>query len=396
MVVHSNPPLKKQVYDRISYLGTASKVDLMHYFSITSSSMTRLLEEMTSQGLIVVSGLGTSTGGRKPLLFQTNPTYRYLLGLDISRIHSALGLYDMHLNTLSLTRWNMDDQMTPERLVDLVASEAGKFLAAQGISADDVLGIGIGAVGPLDQSKGLILEPEFFSAPSWINVPICELLETRLGIPALLDNGANTALIGEHWALRAHNIQHALYVHAGVNIRSAAMSGGQVLRGAVDTEGAVGQMIIQANGPRLRDKGNYGALEAFVSVPALEERVRTQLKIGRYSMLSGMPPDHVNFSALVDALVSGDPLVTEQFTETAAYLGIGLANLINALHPEYVILGGPLMTAHRMVFDNAVEIAKKNTYHYPEYNPVFTPGILTDEAVATGAAIMVLQAWDGE
>ncbi|MEK3734371.1 MULTISPECIES: ROK family protein [Paenibacillus] len=396
MITHSNRSIKKQVFDRISYLGTVSKADLLQYFSITSSSMTRLLEEMTAQGIIVVSGLGSSTGGRKPILFQTNPSYRYLLGLDISRIHSVLGLYDMHLNPLSLTRWKMDDAMSPERLVDEVADAVHRFLTEHGISSSDVLGMGIGAVGPLDQQAGIIMEPEFFPAPSWKNVPICQLLSERLDMTVKLDNGANTALMGEHWALRNERIQHALYVHAGVNIRSAAMSGGQILRGAVDTEGAIGQMIIQANGPRLRDNSNYGALEAFVSVPALEERIRTQLKIGRKSVLSGISPDHVNFATLVDALDQDDPLVKEQFTETAAYLGIGLANLINALHPEYVILGGPLVGAHPLVLDTALEIAKKNTYHYPEYSPVFTQSLLLDEAVATGAAVMMMQAWDGE
>ncbi|MEK5475575.1 ROK family protein [Paenibacillus sp. FSL R5-0407] len=395
MMPHSNSSIKKQVYDRISYLGTVSKADLLTHFSLTSSSMTRLLDEMSSQGLIVVSGLGSSTGGRKPILFQTNPKYRYIFGLEISRIYSTLGLYDMHLNTISVTRWKMDGTMTPERLVSHVTNGARRFLSEHGISTSDVLGIGIGAVGPLDQKKGIILEPELFPAPSWTNVPICEMLRESLGIPAKLDNGANTALIGEHWALRTENIQHALYVHAGVTIRSAMMSGGQILRGAVDTEGAVGQMIIQANGPRLSGKGNYGALEAFVSVPSLEERVRTQLKIGRSSLLSGLSPEQVNFATLVDALSQGDLLVTEQFKETAAYLGIGLANLINALHPEYVILGGPLVSAHQLVLDVSLEVAKKNIYHFPEYSPVFTQGVLTDEAVATGAAIMILQSWEG-
>lgn len=394
MITHSSPLIKKQVYDQISYLGTASKADLLNHFSLTSSSsMTRLLEEMASQGLIIVSGLGSSTGGRKPILFQTNPKYRYLFGLEISRIYSTLGLYDMHINTLSSTSWKMNSSMTPELLVDHVVEIAQKFMDINGIPPCNVLGMGIGAVGPLDQKKGIILEPEFFPAPSWKNVPICEMLEEHLRIPSKLDNGANTALIGEHWALRTENIQHALYVHAGANIRSAVMSGGQILRGAVDTEGAVGQMIIQAGGTRLRDKGNYGALEAFASVTALVERVHTQLKIGRSSLLSG-PPNRVNFATLVDALSQGDPLVTEQFTETAAYLGIGLANLINTLCPEYVILGGPLVDAHPLVFDTAIGIAKKNIYHYPEYSPVFTHGLLTDQAVATGAAVMMLHEWE--
>ncbi|MBT2290960.1 ROK family protein [Paenibacillus albidus] len=395
MRTRSNPSIKKQLYNRISYLGTVSKADLLKDFSLTSSSMTRLLEEMLAQGTILASGLGNSTGGRKPILFQTNPSYRYVFGLEISRIYSTLGLYDMHLNALSVVRLKMDKGMTPERFVDHVTKEAKAFLLTHKLSVQDVLGIGIGAVGPLDQKNGVILKPEFFPSNSWRNVPICAMIEDTLQIPAKLDNGANTALIGEHWALKDESIQHVLYIHAGINIRSAMISEGQVLRGAVDTEGAVGQMIIQTNGLRLRNQGNYGALEAYVSILALEDRIRTQLKMGRSSLLSGLPPEDISFAALIDALSEGDPLVEEQFTETAAYLGIGLANLINALHPEYVILGGALVNAHPLVYNTALEIAKKNTYHYPEYSPVFSQGMLKDEAVATGAAILLLHEWEG-
>ncbi|MEK4329530.1 ROK family protein [Paenibacillus sp. FSL R7-0312] len=393
MLPHPNSSIKKQVYDRISYLGTASKADLLNDFALTSSSMTRLLDDMSSQGLIIASGLGTSKGGRKPILFQCNPAYRYLFGLEISRIHSSLGLYDMHFNLLSMTRWIMDDRMTPPLLADHVADSARALLSEHGISPGSVLGLGIGSVGPLNSERGIILEPEHFPAASWTNVPICEMLEARLEIPVKLDNGANCALIGEHRALKSNNYQHILYVHAGTTIRFAMMSGGHIVRGASGAEGALGQMIIQTNGPRLHGKGNYGALEAFVSVPALEERVRTQLKIGRSSLLAENSPEQVTFASLSEALQQGDKLVTEQFTESSAYLGIGLANLINTLHPECVVLGGPLVRAHQLVFDTSVEVARKNTYPSPENSPFFTQGYLKEEAVATGAAIMLLNDW---
>lgn len=386
-----NLSFKKRIYDRIAYLGIVSKAELLRHFpTTTKSSLTRMLDEMAEQGLIAVSGLGSSTGGRKPVLFQTNPHYGYLLGLEITRLSFSVGLYDLHLKQLAHFRRKMDDTITPERLADTAATEIGRMLARHDISINNVLGIGIGAVGPLDQKRGIILEPDYFPSPAWKHVPICDLLTERLQIPAKLDNGANTALIGEYWAARSENVQHVLYVHAGVNIRSAVLSGGQLLRGGVDTEGAAGQMIIQTNGPRLSDKGNYGALEAFVSVPSLEDRVRTQLKIGRSGLLSGLPPERIQFDALVKALEQEDALVKEQFTETAAYLGIGLANLINALHPELIILGGPLVQAHSLVFETAVQIAQKNIYHYPQYSPIFTKGSLMDEAASAGAAVMML------
>lgn len=395
MLTRSKLSIQKEIYNRISYMGTASKADLMQYFPLTSSSMTRTLDDMTTSGKIIISGLGNSTGGRKPILFQTNPTYRYLFGLEISRIKSSLGLYDMHLNRLASVRWIMDAEMTPERLVELVAEEAKRFMSEYHIQPQDMLGIGIGAVGPLDARKGIILKPELFPSAAWVQVPICDMLQERLNIPAILDNGSNTALIGEHWALHNEELKHMLYVHAGASIRSAMMSGGSIVRGAVDTESAIGQMVIQADGPRLREGGNYGALEAYVSVPALEHRVRSQLKLGRPSLLSGLPLGEIHFSSLIEALEQEDALVKSQFAETAAYLGIGLANLINALHPEYVILGGALINAHSLVYETAIEVAKSNLYHYPEYSPHFSQGQLLDEAVAMGAAAMLLHEWEG-
>lgn len=383
--------IKKQIYNRIAYLGTVSKADLLEHFSITSSSMTRILEELLAQGLILVSGLGTSTGGRKPVLFQANPSYRYLLGLDISRISSSLGLFDLQLNCLSFVRWEMGPELSPERLIELVGQETDAMLQKHNIQYEQLLGLGIGAVGPLDAQTGIILKPEYFLSDAWSNVPVCRLFEERLRVPVKLDNGANTALLAEHWALRDEACKNMLYVHAGVNIRSSIMSGGQIIRGTADTEGAIGQMIIKTGGRRLGDKGNYGALEAYVSLPSLEERVQSQLRIGRESSLPSVAPEHITFSTLLEALERKDTFVREMFLETASYLGIGLANMINTVLPQYVIVGGALINADPVVYETAVNVARKNIYDSSSYKPIFTPGILREESVMTGAALQLLQ-----
>lgn len=393
MIARSQTSIRKNVYQRILEVGTVSKAELMREFALTSSSMTRLLDDLTEQDIIRVSGLGHSTGGRKPILFQTNPTYRYLLGLEISRIYSTLGLYDMHLNLLSSTRWKMNADTTPDRLTERVGIETDLFLAEHGLNPEKLLGIGIGAVGPLDRERGLIRQPEFFPAAGWDEVPICKMLEQRLGVPARLDNGSNTALLGEHWALRGQSARHLLYVHAGVGLRAAMMSDGRLIRGAADAEGAVGQMIIATDGPRFEGRGNHGAWEAFVSVRALENRVRTQLKIGRPSLLAGRHPDDIRFADLTEALEAEDLLVKEQFAEAAAYLGIGLANLINVLHPDIVVLGGPLIEAHPLVYETAVSTALKNIAGGHGYGPAFSLAELKENAVAAGAAFMLLQEW---
>lgn len=390
------PTTKKLIFDYIASRDTVSKGELLQVFEVTSSSLTRLLEEMTTEGILEASGFGNSTGGRKPILYRVNPSHRYIIGFEISRFGSSIFVFDLQLNRIANVRWKMDATMTPDVLIHYAATQIQSILQQHHIPACQVIGIGIGAVGPLDQTHGVILNPLHFPADGWKDIAICEQLTVRTGIPSFLENGANTALIGEHWALRGERIKHMLYVHAGVGLRSAMMSEGQIVRGAFDLEGSFGQMIIQTDGTRLQEEGNYGALEAYASIPALEKQVRTQVKLGRETMLHPQAPENIHFDMILHALNQGDRLVADLFHQTGAYLGIGLANLINVLHPERVILGGPLMNADQSVYGTVIQVTRKNIYYAPDYQPTFSMGILKEDAVATGAAVMVRKAWDCE
>ncbi|WP_260182893.1 ROK family protein [Paenibacillus baekrokdamisoli] len=382
------------IYHRIAEQGIVSKAELLADFSLTSSTLTRLLEEMVDEKLLLGSGLGPSSGGRKPILYEINSAYGYFFGLDISRRHSSLGFFDMRMNPMSFTRWRMDEAMTPSELVEYVSTNMRSILNDHRIESHQVIGVGIGAVGPLNREKGLILKPLYFPAPGWTDVPICQMIKDKTGIPAHLENGANTALIGEQWSMRRENLQHMLYVHAGVGLRSAMMSNGQIVHGSIDMEGAIGQMIIQTDGPRLNDGGNYGALEAFVSVQALEKLAQSHVKMGRGNLMNAlpMPPEQIRYDTLLHALMQGNTYIMELFLQSAVHFGIGLANLLNMFHPEAIILGGALINSNERFYQTAIEIARKNTYYYPDYQPVFSKGELREDAVATGAALMV---WKG-
>jgi predicted NBD/HSP70 family sugar kinase len=388
----SRPPgIKERIYAHIAEQGIVSKAELLSRFDVTSSTLTRMLDDMSAEKRILASGLGPSSGGRRPILYEINPAYGYFFGLEISRFHSTLGFYDSRLSPMSLTRWRMDESMTPEALVRHAETCMKTILRDHRIDPGCVLGVGIGAVGPLNRESGTILQPLHFPARGWSNVPICRMIEEASGFPARLENGANTALLGEHWAMRKSNPQHMLYVHAGVGLRSAIMSRGEIIHGSIDMEGAVGQMIIQLDGPRLQEGGNSGALEAFVSVQALEKQAAALARTGdgpwkeRYPV----PPDRIRYDDLLAALRQGDAAAAELFGQAAACLGIGLANMINLLHPEVVILGGALMSSYPGFREQAVEVARRHIYYYPEYEPVFSGGELGEDAVAAGAALMM-------
>ena len=98
----------KEVYELITRQTTVSKIDLLDQSGMTVSTLTRLLEELTSQGLILESGFGASTGGRRPILYEKNLAYAYIFGLEISRTLSKLVLVDLGMNKLESNSWDND------------------------------------------------------------------------------------------------------------------------------------------------------------------------------------------------------------------------------------------------------------------------------------------------
>jgi predicted NBD/HSP70 family sugar kinase len=383
----------KEIYEFIRRQGTVSKIDLLEKSGMTVSTLTRLVEELTSQGFVLESGFGASTGGRRPILYQMNGTYAYVFGVEISRTLSRLVLVDLDMNKLDDHSWAMSPEMTPDKLCGWIAKEAQRMMERHSLTTASILGMGIGAVGPLDRHTGVILEPLYFPAPGWQNVEICALLRGKLGIPVLLDNGANTAILAESWLSRAQSYQHLLYVHAGIGLRSAMVSEGKVIYGAVDMEGSVGQMIIQTDGMPYRNAtGNYGALESYASIYALERVAKAGLKQGRSTILQQEVEDaeKLTYSDILQALQKNDPFVIGIVQEAATYFGIGLANLLNILHPEKVILGGPLLAGSELFFQTATHVAVRKAYYYPTYQVVFSRGSLGEEALAIGAAVMVM------
>lgn len=385
----------KDVYEAIRRRGIISKIDLRDIIGLTPSTLTRLLDELSEQKLILEVGLGESTGGRRPILFRTNPTYAYVFGLDISRTSSKLVLCDLHLQKLDQYAWTMDATMTPKRLMQEMATAVEQMLKRHQIDRDHILGMGIGAVGPLDLKNGVILNPTNFPTEDWKNIPISQIASDLLGFDVTLDNGANAALLGEYWtADSGEQLEHLLYVHTGVGLRSAMIVGGQIVYGAVDMEGAVGQMIIQADGPAPRHpSGNYGSWESYVSTYAMENAVQSALKIGRQSILSQYVEriEEVNYPLIEQAIKENDPLVLDIVNQTASYFGIGLANLLNILHPQKVILGGPLIVGNDLFYQQSIKVALSKTYHAPNYHVIFDKSQLGEDAVAVGAAALVIR-----
>jgi glucokinase len=214
----------------------------------------------------------------------------------------------------------------------------------------DIVGVGIGAPGPLDIAQGVVLlTPNL----GWTNLPLRARLAAGIGVAAALENDANCAVQGECWVGAAQRGRKVIGLTLGTGIGGGIVIDGRLYHGASDMAGEFGHMVIDTNGP-LCGCGNHGCLEALASGKNIARRARELLASGGRSAmrdLVGGDLDRVTAQLVYQAADAGDPMARQVTDDTARYLGIGVANLLNIFNPDIVVILGGVAHAGDGLFE---------------------------------------------
>jgi glucokinase len=237
-----------------------------------------------------------------------------------------------------------------DRMVGLIEGVVLDTMNETGATRKDFIGIGIGAPGPLDRAKGLVVV-----APNlgWKDFPLRERVSSRLNLPATLDNDANCATVGEFWLGAARGARNVVGITIGTGIGGGLIFNGELYHGSSDVAGEIGHTTIDVNGRHCKC-GNYGCLEAYASGPAIATRAREALaREDNASMLTAMVDgqlDRITAELVYDAAKKGDGVANEIVRDTARYLGAGIATLLNVVNPDVVVVAGGVTRAGEALF----------------------------------------------
>lgn len=203
----------------------------------------------------------------------------------------------------------------------------------------EISAVGIGFGGPVDLSSGRIRRSHQRSG--WDGMPLGEILAARLGLVTYLANDANAGGLGEALFGAARKARSLLYVNVGTGIGGAIVLEGRIHTGATSTAGEIGHCVLLPDGPKCTC-GKRGCLEALSSGTALERRAKESLAQagGPDSALRAIPADDLTGRDVGRAAARGDALALKAVEEAAHFLGMGLANAVNLVDPEVVVLGG--------------------------------------------------------
>lgn len=203
------------------------------------------------------------------------------------------------------------------------------------------------AVPGLVRSNGTVWAPNL---PGWDRMPLASRLKRSLGIPVLVESDRNAAIVGESWRGAARGKSDAIVFMIGTGIGAGILSGGRVLRGAHELSGCAGWLTITEakNGA----SSGIGELEWLAAGPAIARAAQERLQAGEESSLSQIDCSRITAHDVAAAARKADPLAVEIFRRAGTLLGYGIANMINLLDPQVIILGGGLAAVSDLYIDS--------------------------------------------
>ncbi len=319
---------------------------------------------------------------------------RYVLGVDIGGTNLVVGaVTEDGTRVLGLRSEPTGAVHGADHVIDRIITMAEATMAEtrKGDAEADITGVGIGSPGPLDRTAGIVLlTPNL----GWVNMPVRDRIGERLALPASLDNDANCAMAGEWWVGAAQGARHAVTFTLGTGIGGGIVVDGKLLHGASDVAAEIGHITIETNGRRC-GCGNDGCLEAYASGPAIARRTIEALEAGADSSIQqAVRGDLAAITAqtVYEAAAAGDPLALEVVQDTAKYLGVGVANLINILNPEVVVICGGVTQAGDRLFTPLRREVNRRAFRPAVQACRIVPGALPGTAGVVGAAKVFLDA----
>ncbi|MFN4178728.1 MAG: ROK family protein [Armatimonadota bacterium] len=207
-----------------------------------------------------------------------------------------------------------------------------------------LIGVGMGTPGVVDAEQGVMLS-DAVNIPDWKGRNLKSELERVLGLPALIENDANAAGLGEFVFGAGKGSKSLIWVTLGTGIGGAVILNGELIHGISFAAGELGHISIDPNGPKC-GCGNYGCIELYASGPAIAQRAREYVIRGVNTKLSTMAlPEELTAEHVARAAQEGDLLAQSILAEAGRLLGVVLSGIVNLLNPDRIVIGGGVAQA---------------------------------------------------
>jgi N-acetylglucosamine repressor len=327
---HNRDLVLKTIFDN----ATISRAEIARTTRLTRTTVSDVVAGFLAEGLVEEVGVGSSLGGKSPILLSLVKDSRYMISLNLG--------YDQFCGAVVNLRGEIKETETlpvsgrdGEQALTLVYEILDRLTKK---SWAPLVGIGAGTPGLINTREGLVVNAVNLD---WQNLPLAKLLRARYHLPVYLLNDSQAAAIGEFVYGGKHKSDENLVV---INVKHGIGAGiiinGQLFQGDGGGAGEIGHVVVQEGGLPCRC-GRRGCLETVASARAVVQRARSLAAEDPGSTLS-RNPNAIDLDSLLEAFNSGDALASHVVLDAARYLGSSIAGLVGTLNIRKFVLTGDM------------------------------------------------------
>jgi glucokinase-like ROK family protein len=348
-----------------------------------SSEVARLIEK----GLLAENGLAASEGGRRSSLLVIPPSAGLIAAVDIGATSIDVALTTLGSELVAHRGEPADVREGPMSVLDRAKILLSELLDEQAASPSDVLAIGVGVPGPVEQASGLLTVPPIM--PGWDRFPIRDAFAGEYAAPVFVDNDVNLMVLGEHWGGVAKGVADVIFVKIGTGIGSGIIVGGRLHRGAQGCAGDFGHICVDPDGP-LCSCGNTGCLEAMAAAPAIVLQAERCAREGESPPLMALLHEkgELTMKEVGEAARRGDYCALTIIRRSGRLIGQTLASAVNVLNPSMIVIGGGVSRVGNALLAEVRSAVYQRSLPLATRNLPIVMSELDDVAGVVGASVM--------
>jgi len=314
---------------------------------------------------------------------------QWIVGVDLGGTTTKLAFITMDGEIVH--KWEIPTDNTNEgkNITTNIANAIDEKLKEHDQTKDNLLGIGMGAPGPVNYEKGILLNVVNLGWPN--NYPLKNSLETATSLPAAIENDANCAALGEMWMGAGNGAKDLVCVTLGTGVGGGVIAGGKVVQGINGAAGEIGHITaIPFDGAQC-NCGKTGCLETVASATGIVRLARMELAKGIQSELTAKMDENNTITAkdVFDAARNNDRLAQTVLNEVSFHLGFALASIANTLNPEKIVLGGGVSKAGDILLNPVISNFEKFAFSAVRDSTKLALATLGNDAGVLGAAWLI-------
>ena len=300
-----------------------SRVELAKQTGLTKMTITNIISDLFDRNFLLESPetepyIGA---GRRPIALSISEDVPCVLGVCLMRESCQIMVADFNLDSIYEDSFLLEEDESNSKLERKLRTAVQKAIRNCGRK---LFAVGVGTIGPMDRKSGTILNPVNFKKIHDFNIR--QLLEKITGLPVYMDSAMSLAALAEHLYGTGHLYRNFMYLGAEKNIGSGCILHSQLLMDEFGISSGIGHTAIELNG-RPCICGNQGCLEAYVSIPVLEEEIQQEFGA------------KMRWREALETYI-GTPMLDTLLSNTCSILSSALVNAVNLMSLDAIYLGG--------------------------------------------------------